>query len=358
MAKPSEPIPMPYEALNKEDTTKNKKKKLKKNKGKNKKKTDEPNESEQQEVNALLPKEKTEAVPSWQGYVVSSWKEHLKSLLYEKTILVYATLAECHYSLKNYGNSLRYLGILARCLNVRKKFTNKTEAPLEENCLLGRTGDCCIMIVANWDKLDATKSQFHTNMDIDLKIIEQLEKDEQQYKINIGSCSINCVLLYDILTIEQILLKGIECYSKALKFGESDSIMQRLGNNYNEIGSFYLHRGKNTENADISKDSLSKAEQYFKKGLELFEKIKDIPNVALLCTNLGHLYRYLAHMKDDLKLKNSIQSYLDNACVYYKKALDMLGDRNYNPSIWDAVYWELSTTLFNIANAIPTVVSI
>lgn len=108
MAKPFEPIPMPYSKLkddsSKEISKKNKKKDRKKNK--QEKKIEEKIENK----NALLPKTKNEAqpLPLWNGNLHDiSWKDHLKTLLYEKAVLVYAILSENLFVNSQYGSSLR-----------------------------------------------------------------------------------------------------------------------------------------------------------------------------------------------------------------------------------------------------------
>lgn len=63
--------------------------------------------------------------------------------------------------------------------------------------------------------------------DEDYRMMEQLEKDEQLCLINIGHSIFKCVFLYDIRTIEQMLMKAIECYEEALKIAPSDSILRR-----------------------------------------------------------------------------------------------------------------------------------
>lgn len=115
MARPSEPIPMPYYKLNPDPEPRQNTDVVKKsNRKKDKlKKRQESSETEEESPSALLLKGKAEAqpLPTWQTKTDNiSWKQHLKTLLYEKAILVYATLAEHHFVAGNYGNSLRCIG--------------------------------------------------------------------------------------------------------------------------------------------------------------------------------------------------------------------------------------------------------
>ncbi|XP_057661417.1 erythroid differentiation-related factor 1 [Diorhabda carinulata] len=348
MAKPFEPIPMPYGKLEdvKKPTDPSKKKKKER-----KKKTE--NKNQEKLTNALLPKNLSEAqpLPTWQENENSiSWKDHLKTLLYEKAVLVYATLSEHHFIGGNYGLSLRYIGLLARCQLVMNKLQYTSNA-LRENCLLGRAGDCCIMMIQNWSKCETYNDQLHNNQDEDFKMMEQLEQDEQLYNISIGDSEMRCVFLFDIRTIEQILLKSVECYEEALKVSESDNILRRLANSLNEIGSYYLNRAKTEKKMYDITQTCKKAEGYLQRGLTLFENVKDNANIALLYTNIGHLYRLLAHANtpsDRGEITHQEKLHYNKAIINYKKALQVLGDRESCPGIWDAVKWELSTALFNM----------
>lgn len=350
MAKPFVPIPMPYTQINEDKT---KVKKSSKKKERNKKSLVNENTAEKQNALLLKNKSETQAVSSsWYEDKKFSWKERLKILLYEKAGLVYATLAEKYYTSKNYGNSLKCIGVVARCMTIFNKLNPGHSNLLIENCLLGRAGDCCIMMVQHWERLEFFKEQFHSNSDEDLKLIEQLERDEQVLNIHIGEENIKCVFIYDILSIEQMLLKGVECYQEALKLNDADdSILRRLGNSLNEVGSFYLNQGKSMQNQIDVYDMCKKAEMYLKKSLEIFEKIKDEANIALLYTNMGHLHRLLAHAStpaDRGEITNKEKLHYTKAFTNYKKALQVLGDRNNCPGIWDAVKWELSTALFTL----------
>ncbi|KAJ8959533.1 hypothetical protein NQ314_006270 [Rhamnusium bicolor] len=353
MAKPFEPIPMPYAKLHEEkspqETTKKGKKKDRK------KKLEKCQESVSENKNALLLKNKNEAqpLPTWREPIHSiSWKDHLKTLLYEKAVLVYATLAEYHFVHGNYGTSLRNIAHLARCQLVMNKL-QYTSYALRENCLLGRAGDCCIMMVQTWIKSEQYADQLHTNLDEDFKIMEQLEQDEQFYNINIGESDMRCVFVYDIRTIEQMLLKGVECYEAALKLSETDSILRRLGNSLNEVASYYLNMAKVSKSEEDIIETCMKGEPYLTRGLEIFEKIKDDANIALLYANMGHLHRLLAHAstpaeRGELTVQEKL--HYNKAFINYKKALQVLGDRKYCPGVWDAVKWELSTALFNMGS--------
>lgn len=105
-ANPYEAIPMPYAKL-KEDVKESTKKKKKDKKKKHEKKQEE---HDVKNKNALLPRTKNEAqpLPKWNENIHDiSWKDHLKTLLYEKAVLVFAILSEHHFLSGNYGTSLK-----------------------------------------------------------------------------------------------------------------------------------------------------------------------------------------------------------------------------------------------------------
>ncbi|KAF5299483.1 hypothetical protein FQR65_LT01064 [Abscondita terminalis] len=367
MAKSFEPIPMPYSTLNtgdsnnvcgSGDSSAQRNKRNKKRKDKNKKK-DEASGSvcinSETSPNALLLKNRGEAqpLPTWQDFNDDhiSWKDHFKILLYEKAELVYATLVEQQYVDSNYGASLRSLGLLVRCHQVLSRLYCSSNT-LMEDCLLGRAGDCCIMIVQNWDKVENYKLELKNFLEEDEKMKQQLEKDEQLYDINHMDSNLKCVLIPDIRTIEQMLVKCVQLYDEALNYRSCESILLRLGNSLNELGTFFLNRARNSTAESIIFDSCNKAEPYLKRGLEIFEKIKNDSNVALLYTNIGHLHRILAHAsspRERCELTSKEKLHYNKAFINYKKALQVLGDRSHSPGIWDVVKWELSTALFTMA---------
>ncbi|CAG9818393.1 unnamed protein product [Phaedon cochleariae] len=353
MAKPFEPIPMPYAKLDDRKSQEDSGKKHKK-KDHRKKKTIDKNQEKLS--NALLPKNLNEAqaLPTWSENVQDniSWKDHLKTLLYEKAVLVYAILSERHFVNGNYGTSLRYIGLLARCQLVMNKLQYTSNA-LRENCLLGRAGDCCIMMIQTWGESEKFKQQLHNVAEEDFKLMEQLEQDERDFDINIGHSIMKCVFIYDIRTIEQMLLTSIECYEEALKLSETESILRRLGNSLNEVASYYLNRAKIEKTGDDIILTCKKGEPYLARGLEVFEKVKDDANIALLYTNMGHLHRLLAHAHtptERSELTPKEKFHYNKAFINYKRALQVLGERKHCPNIWDAVKWELSTALFNMGS--------
>ncbi|KAL1490907.1 hypothetical protein ABEB36_011582 [Hypothenemus hampei] len=347
MAKPFEPIPMPYGKLEPQGSNS---KKLKK---KDKKKKDKA-----QTKMALLPKEPQEALPKW-CYITFdpntiSWKGHLKILLLEKAVLVYATLAEHYISQGRYGDCLRVLALLARCqLALDRTQLKGGSGALRLSCLLGRAGDACLMIVQHWAHVDIYKEQLHSYHEEDIRLLEKLEQDERCCRVNLGDNETKVVFIHDIRTIEQMLVKTVECYETAEKMSPSESISFRLANSLNELATYYLNVAKSAQNTQDIIDACHKSEPHLNRGLQLFEKINNDANIALLSSNMGHLHRLLANAHAPKEgrgeLSEGERKHYTKAFHSYKRALRVIGARKHCPLIWDAVTWELSTALFNLS---------
>ncbi|KAF5269378.1 hypothetical protein FQA39_LY08770 [Lamprigera yunnana] len=370
MAKPYEPIPMPYcKISNSDNSTENganlsnlpKSKKNKRRKEKNKKKEENSNCGNSNFTaprNALLLKNRSEAqpLPTWQDFNDDhiSWKDHFKILLYEKAELVYAILAEQHYATRNYGASLRNMGLLVRCHQILNKL-NGASNTLMEDCLLGRAGDCCMRIVQSWSMVDDYRTELKNFLEEDEKMKEQLKLDEKLYHIKHKDSNLKCILIHNFREIEQMLLKAVEFYDEAVKYSNSKSISGRLGNSLNELGTFYIRRAKNSPLESLIVDSCHKAESCLKRGLTIFESIKDRSNIALLYSNIANVHRTLAHTgfpTDRSELTPNEKMHFNKAFTNYKKALLELEDRSHSPEVWDVVKWELSTALFTMASVL------
>ena len=91
-------------------------------------------------------------------------------------------------------------------------------------------------------------------------------------------------------------------------------------------------------------------------GIKAFDSVKDEANLALLYSNTGRLMRVQAHFfsmtEVEGKLTTQEKSFYKKSIFNYQKALQILGDRKYNPPVWDSVHWELSTALFAMATLI------
>ncbi|XP_050296078.1 erythroid differentiation-related factor 1 [Anthonomus grandis grandis] len=349
MAKPFEPIPMPYKKINEEgaDTSESLVQGNKKARKREKKK-----KAKEEQKMALLLKDSEPKGPAFDPDTIS-WKDHLKTLLLEKAVLAYITLAEYHITKGRYGDSLRILAIMARCQLALDRTPNGIgTGNLKLSCLLGRAGDACTMIVQRWRNVEIYREQLHNHQDEDVRLLEKLEQDERIYKVNLGDKDVRVVFIHDIRTIEQMLLKAVKCYEMGGQIAPSNSLDIRLANSLNELANHYLNEAKSAKSSQDILDACAKSEPLLIKGLQIFEKVNNDANTALLHSNMGHLHRLMAHAyapEDRRALTPMERKHYNKSIQSYKKALRVIGERKHHPTIWDAINWELSTALFNMA---------
>lgn len=98
--------------------------------------------------------------------------------------------------------------------------------------------------------------------------------------------------------------------------------------------------------ADVN-NLVARSLRHFESGLKAFETVHDEANLALLHSNSGRLMRLRALIHS--KVPSQERDFHNKELSSYQKALQVLGSRKTNPVIWDAVTWDLSTTLYNIA---------
>ncbi|XP_022184914.2 erythroid differentiation-related factor 1 isoform X1 [Nilaparvata lugens] len=363
-AHPFQAIPMPYAPISTE-----KKKGKKQRKGEMLKKEDKSEEKEDIEemsLRALLCRPHAETLPTWQqpeGVDNAFWNTHLKTLLYEKVFLVYVTLAEQEYNCGNYGVALRYIHCVLRYMS---NFLGKNSALT--SYLLGRAGDCCLLLAKNWSDIERHFTGYTTKSDIDVEIEEAICKkcsptiDDNE----------ECKLMPKVMdNVGQMLVVGCQFYSRALALAPCDNLRRRLGNIHNEIGSYYMNQAATVQSTPptnneerLKYDNLFKAARsHLEQGVEQFESVSDNANLALLHSNTGRLMRLLAHYQQHchqfdgeededkiaVRVSKGEKYYYNRAFSSYQKALGFLGARKSNPLIWDTINWELSSALFAYA---------
>lgn len=151
MANPYEPIKMNYEPLAKTQETKEHVSRSRRRK-KERKNTDKSNKSGSEnyliehtryvDKNAILIRKENKKFPSWQEPNRDdnfAWKLHLKTLLYEKICLAYATLAEYSYANEQFGFSLKYIDMASKCQKLLSNMIIKSHV-VDASCLIGRVG--------------------------------------------------------------------------------------------------------------------------------------------------------------------------------------------------------------------------
>lgn len=171
---------------------------------------------------------------------------------------------------------------------------------------------------------------------------------------------------------ERNLFASINAYEYAINLvrnlAENDNerlhlLIKRLGNVHNEMGVFWMHRCaqavKTTQRSSTEiKELFRKSFDEFESGIQTFEKIHDVSNVALLNSNLGRLMRYHAEfntpMIDGIRQEFSTQerqSY-QKAFDYYLRGLKLVENRSDLFDVYRTVSWELSNSYFTMATSL------
>lgn len=289
----------------------------------------------------------------------NSWNSHLNTLLIEKTCLTYATLAESYYTSENYGSSLRYFYIALRCQQILTQ--NKQSMKSHKSDLLGRVGDCFFQIANHWNHIESYLIEFDRETTIDTQIESELLKEN----------TFDDDLPKPVNNIEHLMRTSCACYEAALDCVSDDSkneLLRRLGNARNELGVLYIkwtedeflkyhQNSEKFEKSDKTKEIVYqtlayKAYDCLMKGINIFDKIKDAINLALLLNNMGKFMRLRAHIylpgevKDD---PNMMKKFYNEAFGFYNRALGVLGERKVKVDLWDDICWQLSTSTFNLA---------
>lgn len=371
VAKPFEAIPMPYYPLtshdqvnpyNGESPNRNKKSQKKRSRRSEKNPINGELIADGQTGKALLlcANSKVKTLPTWEAPKKTdnrSWQAHLKALLYEKAALIFAVLAEYEYASPqcNYGASLRYILNVLKCQKILEIFC-AIKNDKSVSYLLGRAGDCCLMAVQDWPNIDKHRAAFDMKDEIENKIVGEITSMENIDMNGAEFC------FGALESIEKCLLAAYKSYEKALALApleiDRTNLLRRIGNVHNELGVLYMNQASThdvvTDKKTPSGSSvdiswlLTQSLNHLDLGIKAFETVYDEANLALLHSNKGRLMRLCAHINVD---EQQIQekNFYNKALASYQRALQVLGTRKTNPSIWDTVNWDLSTTLFTMA---------
>lgn len=123
--------------------------------------------------------------------------------------------------------------------------------------LLGRCGDCCLLISQNWNKAKQYTSELETDEDYDFGIREALRGESDIYKhdgslmflIRLYMYSFKKFIDFNLIpshfnSKEDMLNAAANCYGRSLELETNDknknNLNRRIGNVYNEITSGYI----------------------------------------------------------------------------------------------------------------------
>ncbi|KAK7080720.1 Erythroid differentiation-related factor 1 [Halocaridina rubra] len=331
MARPFQPIPMPYSPLNSGNTNKS----------------------------LVVATEKTKAdqltvsVLSHQ-YCVASWWDKLSVLLLRKAALVYLVLARSTFNSKRYGQSLRYIRFSFHAWYCMTNLLRvEVEIPVPSQAL-ALAGDAYYMLSKKWDEVSTHIEDYNNVTDIHqemLNLLDNIKPVEETSNTIKFSCD-----------VEEALTYSLQHFEKALHASNKQTYLhlsRRLASVRNELGVMYMNQAaklceEGKLSFEASKELWSKSSELLNRGKEGFAEVGDMANVALLHSNTGRLMRLCAFYcspKEGPRIFSAIEKrYYNQALSQYEKGLEVLKSRKKSPDIWDLVVWEFSTTVYTIAS--------
>ncbi|XP_026754166.1 erythroid differentiation-related factor 1 [Galleria mellonella] len=374
MANPYEPIKMEYQPINKEKATKEHTSRSRRRR-REKKTTDKSGNylietKSKIDINAILiRKDKNTYHPTWQEPSRDdnfAWKLHLKTLLYEKICLVYATLAEYSYSNKQYGFSLKYIDMASKCQKLLSNMIIKSRV-VDPGCLIGRVGDNFFQLSKNWPSFEQFKKQFETDHDIDSKLRLEIENDMTEEVEGDAGDEFDLDISLPNNEMDSMLRSGAY-YRRAANAAcdKRGELQRRLASVNNELAVRYMNDAQQiymqyTEEEDQNSNKVKLLKRQFatlsrfsceslEEATAIFQEVNDVPNLALLYCNKGRYMRFKALCSQG-SFGSEKRSLYNKAEELYNDALKLLGPRETCGaiSVWDLVAWELSCHLYTKA---------
>ncbi|KAJ2941556.1 hypothetical protein O0L34_g14608 [Tuta absoluta] len=377
MANPFEPIKMDYEPISKKTDGKEHVSRSRRRKRERKNSEIQPSGNYLIETNpnvdknAILIHKENKTYPSWHEPHRNdnfAWKLHLKTLLYEKICLAYATLAEHSYAHEQYGFSLKYIDMASKCQKLLSNMIIKSRV-VDVGCLIGRIGDNYFQLSKQWHRLEQFKKQFETDHEVDSRLRLEIENDlteEVDGKMEGAEFDLDLALPTSEI---QAMLMACSHYRRAVSGTQSDKrseLQRRLASVTNELAVRYMNDGqqiylKYIEEPD-EKDPKAKlllkqfntmarrSQECLDEAAAIFKEVGDVPNLALLYCNKGRYMRFKAHCSQG-EFNAEKRALYKQGEELYLSALKLLGPREScgAVSVWDLVSWELSCHLYTRA---------
>ncbi|CAG9794690.1 unnamed protein product [Diatraea saccharalis] len=373
MANPFEPIKMDYEPINKKQNVKEHTSRSRRRK--RERKTTEKSgdcliESNSSiDKNAILIRKEKKFYPTWQEPNRDdnfAWKLHLKTLLYEKICLAYATLAEYSYANEQYGFSLKYIDMASKCQKLLSNMIIKSRV-VDACCLIGRVGDNYFQLSKHWNRLEQFKKQFETDHDIDSMLRLEIENDMTEEVDEEVADEFDLDIALPKNEIDA-MLSSCSYYRRAVQatHDKRGELLRRLASVNNELAVRYMNDAqqvysKYTEEEDSKSPKAkllhkqyttlsNRSSECLEEAMNIFKQVNDIPNLALLYCNKARYLRFKAHT-DQMEFGVEKRRLYSQAESLYNDALKLLGPREScgAVSVWELVAWELSCHLYTRA---------
>ncbi|UJR21959.1 hypothetical protein I4U23_025027 [Adineta vaga] len=300
----------------------------------------------------------------------------LKSIILHKAAAAYFCLVDRNEKEKNYGSCLRYLRLALNCYSAELKIqsmdhsNSTTESKKLLSYIMSIAGDCRLMIahITSADEIEKYREQYQMMSDVDLEIQKVIDE------VGIDRNSSEFSWISELTpVIDRNLFASVHAYEYAINIvrnlGDHEKkrlhlLTKRFGNVRNEMGVYWMNKcAQAVKNIDHEaakeiKDQFRKSFESFDAGIQAFEKINDISNIALLHSNLGRLMRYYAQFYAPIVngvrqefSQQERQSY-QKAFDYYLQGLKLIENRSDLIEVYRTLSWELSNSYFTMATAL------
>ncbi|CAF1327620.1 unnamed protein product [Adineta steineri] len=302
--------------------------------------------------------------------------ERLKAIILHKAAAAYFCLVDRNEKEKNYGSCLRYLRLALNCYSAEAKLqsvdhnNSTTECKKLLSYIMSIAGDCRLMIahITSAEEIEKYREQYQTMNEVDLEINKII--------VEVGiDANLSEFAWVSELTpvIDRNLFASVHAYEYAINIvrnlGDHEKkrlqlLTKRFGNVRNEMGVYWMNKCAQAvkhldrEAAKETKDQFRKSFESFDAGIQAFERINDISNIALLHSNLGRLMRYYAQfyapvvngVRQEFSQQER-QSY-QKAFDYYLRGLKLVENRLDLIEVYRTLSWELSNSYFTMATSL------
>ncbi|CAF1323294.1 unnamed protein product [Adineta steineri] len=302
--------------------------------------------------------------------------ERLKAIILHKAAAAYFCLVDRNEKEKNYGSCLRYLRLALNCYSAEAKLqsvdhnNSSTECKKLLSYIMSIAGDCRLMIahITSAEEIEKYREQYQTMNEVDLEINKII------VEVGIDANSSEFAWVSELTpVIDRNLFASVHAYEYAINIvrnlGDHEKkrlqlLTKRFGNVRNEMGVYWMNKCAQAvkhldrEAAKETKDQFRKSFESFDAGIQAFERINDISNIALLHSNLGRLMRYYAQfyapvvngVRQEFSQQER-QSY-QKAFDYYLRGLKLVENRLDLIEVFRTLSWELSNSYFTMATSL------
>ncbi|XP_060566894.1 erythroid differentiation-related factor 1-like [Ruditapes philippinarum] len=255
-----------------------------------------------------------------------TWHHLSKGLLYRKAAMTFSAMARGCMNKAEYIEAVKYLKLAMYSLNAMKVViphkVSENSALLSN--LMGLCGDIRLVVTQSHHLEIDWDTTWKSSPTEETAILEMAEKEFESFEYE-GIFKFGCSVL-DSLTV------CINCYREAIDLISKKKghvylpLCKRKGNCLNELGVFYMQSAQKLLETEVIIDKPSpemmtcwvKGRQAFSEGIEVFEKIEDIANQALLHCNCGRLMRLCATTYTQIALKSEKQEFTPNERHYFQ----------------------------------------